>query len=175
MSEGKKMTRQEHIDHAVVGLDSHVMLPLKRYQYEGLYGHLIGKPVNPYDCYGDYIGATFKTMPTWEELVVSQKPWLESEETMAEWFKPIVLTDEDRARIQAERDRHPTMTSAYVPLGDLARLMVPAFKYRDGRTSRALMSNDEWMALPEEKRERASISTEHLDAPALHPLKGEKE
>lgn len=154
------MTREEHINHAVVGLDSQVMIPIKRYQYEGLYGHLIGKPVNRYEIAGDYITSNFQTVPTWEQLVVSQKPWLETDETMAEWFKPVELTDEDRARIQAERDRHPTMTSAAVPFTEKHRLLVLAFRYKDGRVSRAMMSNDEWMALPEGERERLPVPKE---------------
>jgi hypothetical protein len=80
-----KMTRQEQIDNAVVGLDSTYMLPINKWQYEGLYGHLIGEHVSPYHVYGDYITATFTKMPTWEELVASQKPWLRSDEEFAKW------------------------------------------------------------------------------------------
>lgn len=157
------MTRQEHIDHAVVGLDSQIMLPINKRQYEGLYGDQIGKPVNRYGCYGDYIAAKFEIMPTWEELVVSQKPWLATEETMAEWFKPVVLTDEDRARIATERAKYPSMATVYVPFGDKAKFMVPGFRYSDGRVSRAMMTNPEWEDLSEEERRRITIPVEAQD------------
>lgn len=99
-----KMTRQEHIDHAVIGLSSEYLFCISRQQYEALYGNKIGQPAP-----GGFIG--FDYYPTWEEAVISQKPWLASEETMAEWFKPVMLTDEDRTRIAEERAKYPTLGS----------------------------------------------------------------
>lgn len=159
MSE-KKMTRQEHIDRAVVGVSTEYMLPINKWQYQGLYGDRIGKPV---DEYSDFAEMGFTVYPTWEEIVIKQKPWLESEETMAEWFKPVVLTDEDRARIAEERAKYPTMATAYVPFGEKHSFMVPAFRYSDGRVSRAMMTNPEWEALPEEWRKELSIPIERQD------------
>jgi hypothetical protein len=98
VSKGKKMTRQEHVDRAVVGL------PM---------GSDFGISVNKaqYEAYRE-LGYGGSELPTWEEAVTSLNPWLRSDEAYEEATRPRPpLTDEDRARIQAERDKYPTLRS----------------------------------------------------------------
>lgn len=66
----------------------------------------------------------------------------------------------------AECDKHPTPTSAYVPVGDNRRAMISAYTYSDGRTSSACMSDDKWLALPVELREKTTIPAEYLETTA---------
>lgn len=55
-----------------------------------------------------------------------------------------------------ERDTFPDMVSIAVPfLGK--SLVVPGMHYRDGSLSRVLMTNDEWDALPDERRKALTV------------------
>lgn len=74
------MTRQEHIDHAMILIHG---CPIRRWTYEGLYQDLIGKEItgSPLEEAG------FTIYPTWEELIIKLKPWLASDEVFNEWIK----------------------------------------------------------------------------------------
>lgn len=66
---GKKMTRQDHIDNARVGVE----------------GFPMGLGRRLYDGYVRLEWAGSKKMPTFEEAVFAQKPWLANDAEFAKW------------------------------------------------------------------------------------------
>lgn len=53
-----------------------------------------------------------------------------------------------------ERDTFPEMATLGIPVfgANAPKFLVMGMRYRDGSLSQALMTNDEWDALPEERR-----------------------
>ena len=64
------------------------------------------------------------------------------------------------------RDDYPTIAEIYVPFGNSGKcLAVPAFRFRDGSVSRAMFTEEEWAALPDEARAKLRVPDEYLTAP----------
>lgn len=91
---GKRMTRREMIDFAVVGASSEFMLPLRRAHYE-LYREVYAS-----------------SLPPFEEALFAQRPYLASDELFATWFDKLTArerlawllvfpADEIRRRLEA--------------------------------------------------------------------------
>lgn len=57
-----------------------------------------------------------------------------------------------------ERNTFPDMVTLAVPVfADGPKFLVPGMRYCDGKLSRALMTNDEWEALPEDRRSALTV------------------